>query len=75
MPSISCTAASSVENHADRIGTNNAAGSSSYPSCSAEEGAEMLAQEAVELIPGDPRPWQVLAEACDAQGARGKNDG
>lgn len=30
--------------------------------------AERLAQEAVELIPGDPRPWQALAEACDAQG-------
>lgn len=33
--------------------------------------AERLAQEAVELSPGDPRPWQALAEACDAQG-RGK---
>lgn len=30
--------------------------------------AERLAQEAVELSPGDPRPWQALAEACDAQG-------
>lgn len=30
--------------------------------------AERLAQEAVELAPGDPRPWQALAEACDAQG-------
>eukprot|EP00903_Cladosiphon_okamuranus_P015485 g14296.t1 len=33
-----------------------------------EEVAERLAQEAVELAPGDPRPWQALAEACDAQG-------
>lgn len=30
--------------------------------------AERLAQEAVELAPGDTRPWQALAEACDAQG-------
>lgn len=30
--------------------------------------AERLAQEAVELAPRDPRPWQALAEACDAQG-------
>lgn len=30
--------------------------------------AERLAQEAVELAPGDPRPWQALAEACDARG-------
>lgn len=30
--------------------------------------AEMLALEAVELVPEDPRPWQALAEACDAQG-------
>lgn len=30
--------------------------------------AENLALEAVELLPGDPRPWQALAEACDAQG-------
>lgn len=30
--------------------------------------AERLAQEAVELAPGDPRPWQALAEACEAQG-------
>lgn len=33
--------------------------------------AERLAQEAVELAPGDPRPWQALAEACDAQGEGG----
>eukprot|EP00752_Nemacystus_decipiens_P018595 g16673.t1 len=33
-----------------------------------EVAAERLAQEAVELAPGDPRPWQALAEACDAQG-------
>lgn len=33
-----------------------------------EKMAERLAQEAVELAPGDPRPWQALAEACDAQG-------
>ncbi|CAM9749848.1 unnamed protein product, partial [Hapterophycus canaliculatus] len=31
--------------------------------------AETLAQEAVELAPGDPRPWQALAEACEAYGS------
>lgn len=35
---------------------------------SGEKKAEALAQEAVELIPSDPRPWQALAEACEAQG-------
>lgn len=32
------------------------------------ERAEALAREAVELSPGDHRPWQALGEACDAQG-------
>lgn len=30
--------------------------------------AETLAQEAVELLPDDPRSWQALAEAYEAQG-------
>ncbi|CAN0225260.1 unnamed protein product [Ectocarpus sp. 6 AP-2014] len=38
------------------------------PMVSGAVDAERLAQEAVELSPEDPRPWQALAEACDAQG-------
>ncbi|CAN0104052.1 unnamed protein product, partial [Laminaria digitata] len=36
--------------------------------------AEALAREAVELIPGDHRPWEALGEACDAQGAAKASD-
>lgn len=35
--------------------------------------AEILAQEAIELLPDDPRPWQALAEAYEAQG-QGQHD-
>lgn len=35
---------------------------------SRQERAELLAREAVELIPEDPKPWQALAAACDGQG-------
>ncbi|CAM9230645.1 unnamed protein product [Discosporangium mesarthrocarpum] len=36
--------------------------------------AEALAQEATELLPDDPRPWQALAEALDAQGTTRASD-
>lgn len=69
--STSSTPTPSVETMSNRIGTDVAG--RDYSSGSRGERAEMLAQEAVELVPGDPRPWQALAEACDAQGARSRN--
>lgn len=68
--STSSSSAPSIESTSDRIGID--AADRDYPSGSRGERAEVLAQEAVELVPEDPRPWQALAEACDAQGARSR---
>ncbi|CAM9278013.1 unnamed protein product [Scytosiphon promiscuus] len=59
-------AVSAEDSTCDGKGTNESGGMSVTAAVAT---AERLAQEAVELAPEDPRPWQALAEACDAQGS------
>ena len=37
--------------------------------------AEILAQEATELLPGNPQPWQALAKAREARGQNHREKG